>query len=300
MEGTISSRTRTTVSKQAAGTSVLRVVHLLSHLRDLARRGGGYELRGVRGWATAADVAKATALYHAGENLETAFQRGELIREDVSVPDAASAVRVYRISEETARRIAQLEGVEHVPLQASGPQVEQRVYLRGGVITALDALRFAAENSTSRRARITDEPEWRTARELTGWLRSEGDRTGQERSFLSDDLAWAIKNGLTERRELPPPPNSYTSAPVVVYRITVTGAAVRPLVWYDPMSEAARGMDPRRLARFLEGAVDAAERARTLADLAELPNEHLDVFADAAAVLRANELPQPTLRGRVP
>jgi hypothetical protein len=48
-------------------------------------------------------------------------------------------------------------------------------------------------------------------------------------------------------------------------------------------------MDPHRLARFLEGESDETERARTLSDLAELPTEQLDVFAEAAAVLRANE-----------
>lgn len=55
------------------------------------------------------------------------------------------------------------------------------------------------------------------------------------------------------------------------------------------MSENARGIDPHRLARFLDGECNEAERARTLSELAALPSEQLDVFADAAAVLRANE-----------
>jgi hypothetical protein len=219
-------------------TAALRGIHLLAYLRDLARRGGGYEFRGVRGWATAADVADGTGAYRASENLKAAVERGDLIREDVRVPGAGSPVWVYRITDETARRIASLEGVEHVPVQASAGPVEQRAYLRPGVQVALDALRYAAENSSARRARIPGEPEWRTARELTGWLRDEGERTGHERSFLSDDLAWAVKTGLIERRELPPPPNAPTSVrPVIVYRITVTGAAIKPLVWHDPKDE---------------------------------------------------------------
>jgi hypothetical protein len=67
-----------------------------------------------------------------------------------------------------------------------------------------------------------------------------------------------------------------------------------------PMSEGARGMDPHRLAQFLGGNVDAAERTRTLADLAELPSDQLDVFADAAAVLRATDpTPEPLAGGWV-
>lgn len=59
------------------------------------------------------------------------------------------------------------------------------------------------------------------------------------------------------------------------------------------MSEHAGGMDPHRLARFLEGESDERERARTLSDLAALPPDQLDVFADAAAVLRENEQTRP-------
>lgn len=55
------------------------------------------------------------------------------------------------------------------------------------------------------------------------------------------------------------------------------------------MSENARGIDPHRLARFLDGESDERERAQTLSELAALPSDQLDVFADAAAVLRANE-----------
>jgi hypothetical protein len=59
------------------------------------------------------------------------------------------------------------------------------------------------------------------------------------------------------------------------------------------MSEHAGGMDPHRLARFLEGESDEIERARTLSELAALPPDQLDVFADAAAVLRENEQTRP-------
>jgi hypothetical protein len=220
-------------------TAALRGIHLLAHLRDLARRGAGYELRGVRGWATGVDLADATGAYRASESLTAAVQRGELIREDVRVPDATKPVWVYRISDETARRMGELEGAERIGVPAAArDQVEERFYLRPGVVAALDALRDAAVNSGSRRARIAGEPEWRTARELSGWLREEAERTGIERSFLSDDLAWAVKNGLIQRRELPPPPNAPKSVrAVIVYRVTITGASVKPLVWHKPEDE---------------------------------------------------------------
>jgi hypothetical protein len=39
----------------------------------------------------------------------------------------------------------------------------------------------------------------------------------------------------------------------------------------------------------LDGECDETERAQTLSELVALPNEQIDVLADAAAVLRANE-----------
>jgi hypothetical protein len=212
-------------------TAVFRGIHLLAFLRALAGRGGGYELRGVRGWATAADVGDATGAFGAGEDLRSLVERGDLIREDVSVPDATTPVWVYRITDDTARLLAELEGTGHVsvqpyPNESGGPPA----YIRPGVAVVLGAMGHAFDNSAARRARIVGEPEWRTCRELTDWVRS----TGGEPHFSSDDLTWAVKNGLAERRELPPPVHSSTSAPVVVYRITVTGAAVQPLVWHDP------------------------------------------------------------------
>jgi hypothetical protein len=52
-------------------------------------------------------------------------------------------------------------------------------------------------------------------------------------------------------------------------------------------------MDPHRLPRFLEGESHETERARTLSELAALPPDQLDVFADAAAILRKNEPNRP-------
>jgi hypothetical protein len=193
---------------------------------------------GVVGWATAGDVADATRVYGAGDELRAAFQRRELVREDVSVPDATAPVWVYRITDDTARKLAELGGGEHVPIQPPAQAAGQsRVYLRPGVVVLVDAMRDAFYNSTFRRSRIPGEPEWRTCRELSAWLLDEENRTGVKRSFMADDLPWAVKNGLIERRELPPPPNSFTSAPVVIYRLTVTGAAVHPLVWQEPVDE---------------------------------------------------------------
>lgn len=214
-------------------TPTLRGVRLLAYLRDLARRGGGYELRGAFGWATATDVADAIGVYGAGDELRSAFQRGELVREDVSVPDARNPVWVYRVADEATRAVAESNNEKHVRVRPGHGQHECRVYLRPGPLVALDAMRHAFHNSTSRRPRIGGEPEWRTCRELSGWLRDEADRTCVQRTLMSDDLAWVVRNGLAERRELPPPPSSFTSAPVVVYRLTVTGAAVHPLVWHE-------------------------------------------------------------------
>jgi hypothetical protein len=56
------------------------------------------------------------------------------------------------------------------------------------------------------------------------------------------------------------------------------------------MSEHAGGVDPDRLARLLGGESDETERAQTLSEVAALPTDQLDVFADALRrICRDNE-----------
>ncbi|HEX2094867.1 MAG TPA: hypothetical protein VHG28_20880, partial [Longimicrobiaceae bacterium] len=82
----------------------------LSYLCHLEGRGGGYERRGVRGWALTADVERETGEY-LPERLPYLYSRGLLIHDDVRQPKRSRPVWVYRISEEGARLMAVWEGV---------------------------------------------------------------------------------------------------------------------------------------------------------------------------------------------
>jgi hypothetical protein len=202
---------------QAERTS--RFVTLLAWLSDLAVHEGGFELRGVRGWATPAEVEDGTRAPRVTEDLAALFRRGDLMREDVGVPDASHPLWAYRIpSDSVTDRVIR-----------SGPHV----YLRSGVVVALDAMRHAFDE-TARRPRIPGEPEWQTTRDLTSWARAEAARTGHDRWFISEDIQWAVKNGLVEKRIVPPPAGSPATRPVQIYRLTITGAAVQPLIWHAP------------------------------------------------------------------
>jgi hypothetical protein len=196
-----------------------RYANLLAWLRDLAVNEGGFELRGVRGWATAAEAEPPKRTTWIAGDLASLFRRGELIREDVRVPDATHPVWAYHILDDS--------------ISARASQGGPHVYLRPGVAVVLEGLR-AAFNDSARRPRIPGEPEWRTTRELTSWTRSEATRTGRDLWFISEDIQWAVKNGLVEKRMVPPSAGAPTTQPVAIYRLTVTGGAVQPLVWRAP------------------------------------------------------------------
>lgn len=201
---------------------------LLTYLRGLNSHGHGYEVRGIRGWATAGDVERATNVYGTAEQLRQLAASGRLAREDVRVPDATSAVWVYRIANKGGELLAHVEGREYVPIVEPGPAVPNQAWVSDTVAAALDALRYAAKHP-GKRVWIPGEPEWRTSRELTDWLKADGDRTGKPRIFLGGDLALIVRTRLGERRD----------EPAVIYRITVSGTTLQPLVWHGTEPQEA-------------------------------------------------------------
>lgn len=210
-------------------------LELLAYLRDLERGRGGYELHGVRGWATAREIQEAvverrqrSALRHqpgfeAGDVLRVLAARRLLSRVDARTPGASVPVWLYRVADAGARHVSVAEDVQHPWVKPPRKRPETRVYTRPYVRAALDALKHADQNPGPR-VWVAGEPEWRTSRELTAWLarRRGGGKT--PRIFYPDDMAACVQLGLAERRD----------DPRIIYRVTPLGRAVQPLVWRDP------------------------------------------------------------------
>lgn len=212
---------------------------LLAYLRDLERGHGGYELYGVRGWASAGEIQEAAQnrrrernaprveFSGGAEELRSLASRRLLSRVDARIPGASAPVWVYRIKDAGARRTAAAADVEHSRVKAPRDRPETRVFVRPQMRAALDALRHADQHQhPGRREWVPGEPEWRTSRELTAWLKTRraGGRT--PRIFFADDLAACVQIGFAERRDEPAG---------IIYRLTPFGREVRPLVWRDPV-----------------------------------------------------------------
>jgi hypothetical protein len=99
------------------------------------------------------------------------------------------------------------------------------VLLADGAAAALDALRAAAEPEQTLGADM-DRGGAVSARELRKVLERVDEAAERPaRWFLSEDLQWLVRHGLTKERVL---------GRTHLYRITPAGAEVRPLEWVDP------------------------------------------------------------------
>jgi hypothetical protein len=208
---------------------------LLAYLGDLERGRGGYEFSGVRGWATAAEIEdgvikrrreRNAPRYEFGggaDELRALAMRRLLSRVDARVPGASMPAWLYRIRDAGARRVSAAEGAEHRQVKPPRDRHETRVFIKPHVRAALEALRHA-EQHPGARVWVSGEPEWRTSRELTAWLarRRGGGKT--PRIFYPDDMAACVQLGLAERRD----------DPKIIYRVTLLGRTVRPLIWREP------------------------------------------------------------------
>lgn len=214
------------------------VLQILLHLDEFVRAGHGYEARGFHGWAGLAEIETATGVYAAAEALRRAYRAGRIVREDVSVPDAATPVWVYRITDTSSRDIADLRDEAHIPVPPPAQGRETRALMPSLRIAALDALRHAAEHPGEREW-IPGEPEWRTSLELTGWLKDQYWTTGLDRVFMPGDVARLVTHCLAQDRAAPVQP--HRKKPLILYRITVAGAALQTLSWQGPPAGAKGG-----------------------------------------------------------
>lgn len=202
---------------------------------ELAARGAGYELRGVRGWAHADDVQRRHHGYRWADVLATLAASGQLDRELASPPQAKSPSYVYRITESGLCEASALLATPLPPIPAPGPpDAALRVYVRPGGRWALEALREAYRRGPKPH-RMKGEPGWLTPMELrepvAAWNRLHGEVCAY-RVIQDTDTVALIAAGLIEKTHV-------TLAwgrdkPVVMYRATEAGRTAELLEWYEP------------------------------------------------------------------
>jgi hypothetical protein len=224
------------------------ILAILTYLRDLERNRQGYKYRGVLGWATREHIQTATTLpgqhpiWQVPEKLRSLRSREMIYREHPALPGARGTEHIYRITDRAAAALASVEGSVHIEVAPPAAEPDPRVLLHTGVVDVLLGLRIAAADIQSGKEGrwIENEPEWRSSLELTAWTSDEHERTGGNRPyFVGDDLRWAVSHELVERNTV-----RVKERDVVIYRITVVGAAVEPLEWHGPAAtKGAKGAD---------------------------------------------------------
>jgi hypothetical protein len=217
----------------------------LRYFADLAARGAGYELRGVRGWAHADDVQLRHRGYRWAELLATLSESGRLDRELASPPQAKTPSYVYRISEKGAQEARAFLAAPLPPIPAPGPpDGALRIYARPGGRWALEALRDAYRRGPKTH-RMKGEPGWLTPTELrepiTAWNRVHGD-VGTYRMIHDTHTVALIAAGLIEKTHVTLAWGR--NAPVVMYRATEAGRTAELLEWYEPERASSEADEP--------------------------------------------------------
>jgi hypothetical protein len=234
------------------------------YLIDLAIRGGGYEFRAVRGWASYEDMSLDTGARFS-DHLGRLCVMGYLAREDVRNPRRQVGSWIYHIAERGLESVEEIEELDLPPVEMPGPPPppgEPRpVYVPTGALLALRALRMVAANPTPSPL-LPKEPGWRTRRELTElvcgpreedpeWLldmrigdldelddpapwrgeRKTWERYARPERFFQGDMDWLVRAGLAQRFGTIP---GHGRRHEVLYRLTPTGASIIPLEWHEP------------------------------------------------------------------
>jgi hypothetical protein len=215
---------RLRVTKTALGYPAAKI---LAYLLELVAHGGGYKIRGVRGWADAAVIERNSTTWGAGEVLRVQARRGRILQHDVRVPGEGRPTWAYRICQPGADCLAEAVGAWAAGIRDPDRSYDTQVLLRDGVAAALRGLRIsAAAQVTSCRVWIADEPHWRSAREINALLAEDDDAAGRvARACWSEDLRWLVTRKFAEELVLDR---------THLYRLTEAGARLRPLEWRDP------------------------------------------------------------------
>ena len=190
-------------------------------MSNFDRDGGGYELRGRRGWVHPKDLARIL-----GERAKRQLQRlGEtryVDRENVGLPGRRGSIWVYRINALGAAA-AEVEAPEALgPPEETGP----RTIFSEAQWNALQALRAASTEQSPLRF-TTREPGWRTITEIRAspLVRRADVVIGPE------DVYHLERSGLAEKREAE---GVARERPLVFFRVTPLGGSVQRLVLHTP------------------------------------------------------------------
>lgn len=204
----------------------------LRYLARLAAREGGYTLRGVSGWAHLRDVERGTRM-GLDERLPRLHAMRLVHRVNVGPGGLEKAIWVYRINDAGARASAETWGDAYERVRAPGTAEKAGpVYLAPGPRNALVVLRLAYESEGRKRF---GEWGWRTGRELTLLVDELNARSSGARHLSrldSMELKWLASVGLAEKRAEKLAWGR--DRPVVYWRVSEAGRAVRLLSWSAP------------------------------------------------------------------
>jgi hypothetical protein len=219
------------------GISDRYVAESLRYLAQLAARDGGYTLRGVSGWAHRHQVEAGTRLRQDGQ-LPRLYAMGVVDRVDVGLGGAGKEEWVYRINDAGVRASAEAWGDAYERVRVPGAAEKPApVYLAPGPRNALAVLRLAYESEQRKRF---GEWGWRTGRELTLLVDGLNERGARQLARVdSMELKWLASVGLAEKRDEKLAWGR--DRPVVYWRVSDAGRAVRLLSWSAPRSDAPDG-----------------------------------------------------------
>lgn len=204
----------------------------LRYLARLAATGGGYELRGVAGWAHLRDVELNTRSRLDGD-LPRLHSMGLLDRVAVGLGQFRRATWVYRITEAGARASANTWGDPFERVPAPGAlEKDHPVYIAPGPLNALEVLRLAYEAEGPERF---GQRGWMTGRELSAFIDQLNCNRRVADHFARIDtmeLKWLASVGFAERRDEKLAEGR--EKPVIYWRISEAGRVVRLLEWRKP------------------------------------------------------------------
>lgn len=201
---------------------------ILLWLSDLDRRGGGFEIRGVRGWTFPKDIAAALERRITDE-LTRLAERHLVDRENIALPGRGMAFWMYRINS----RGAGLAGVEP-PADPGPPEMAPppRMVLTDPQWAALLFMRTAKTQAAPARF-TTREVGWRTVKEI----REGASVRSRDLQVWPEDVYHLERGGLLEKRSAP---GVDRARPIAFYHITELGEQVERLERHEPATPPAQ------------------------------------------------------------
>jgi hypothetical protein len=189
---------------------------LLLWFSELERSGGGYQLRGVRGWTLAKEIPER--LIRHTDGLPRIAEHRLLDRENIALPGRASPFWLYRIN----ARGAELSGVA-APAEPGAPEEAPppRMIFTAEQWSALLYMRSAKSEASPARF-ATRELGWRTIKEI----RDGGAVRSIDLQVWAEDVTMLERARLLEKREAS---GVDRARPIIFYRVTDIGERVQRL-----------------------------------------------------------------------